>query len=84
MNTPHEEKLIKLFEKYEKESIPGTEYFGALCDFSNECFENVMKLGDKLQVKDIHSFINAAYHVGVTRGYDAGRNFEQECKKLDD
>lgn len=82
--TQHEVTLIKLFEKYDKESIPGTAYFEAVCDYSAECFEHVMKRGDKLQVKDIHSFISAAYHVGFNRGYDAGRNLEKECKKLED
>lgn len=84
MATPHEEKLIKLFEKYEKETIPGTEYFESLCEFSKECFDIVKILGNSLQVKDIHSFIAAAYRVGFNRGYDAGREYEQDLKKLED
>ena len=35
------EELIKLFEKYEKETVPGTAYFNALCDFSKNCFDIV-------------------------------------------
>lgn len=40
--TTHEEHLIELFKKAEKESIPGTEYFEALCEFSKECFNTVI------------------------------------------
>lgn len=81
--TPHEEELIKLFEKYEKESIPGTAHFDALCDFSKNCFDIVKAFGYSLEVKDIHSFIAAAYRIGFNRGYDAGREYEQDLKKLD-
>lgn len=81
--TPHEEELIKLFEKYEKESIPGTAHFDALCDFSKNCFDIVKTFGYSLEVKDIHSFIAAAYRIGFNRGYDAGREYEQDLKKLD-
>lgn len=81
--TPDEEKLTKLFEKYDKESIPGTAYFEALCDFAEDAFDIVKAYGDNLQVKYIHSFISAAYRVGFDRGYKAGREYEQELKKLE-
>ena len=81
--TTHEEHLIELFEKSKKESIPGTEYFEALCEFSKECFNTVNLLGDGVLVKDIHSFISAAYRVGFDRGYKAGCEYEQELKELE-
>lgn len=80
---PDEEKLTKLFEKYDKESIPGTAYFEALCDFAEDCFDLVKGYGDNLQVEYIHSFISAAYRVGFDRGYKAGCEYEQELKKLE-
>lgn len=81
--TTHEEHLIELFKKAEKESILGTEYFKALCEFSKECYNTVNLLGDGVLVKDIHSFIAAAYRVGFERGYKAGREYQQDLQKLD-
>lgn len=84
MAAPHEEMLIQLFKKYEKESIPGTSYFEALADFAKVCFDTINEKGTTLTVGDLTSFIGAAYHIGVNRGYEAQINFEQECKKLED
>lgn len=79
--TPHEEKLNELFAKYEKD-YPGTAYFEALCDFSRGCFDTVKTQGDSLQIKDIHSFIAAAYRTGFNRGYAAGRYSVEECNVI--
>lgn len=84
MVTPHEEMLLRLFKKYEKESIPGTAYFEALANFAKVCFDTINEKGDTLTVGDLTSFIAAAYHIGFNRGYEAGMNFEQECNKLED
>ncbi len=81
--TTHEEHLIELFEKSEKESIPGTAYFEALTDFAEICFNTAKAEGKELTIADIHSYIHAAYRVGFERGYKAGREYEQELKKLD-
>lgn len=72
--TEYQEILENLFAKYEKQVIPGTEYFDALCDFASVCFNMVKEKGDSLTVGHLHSFIAAAYRVGFDRGFNAGEN----------
>ena len=78
--TPQEIILTKLFEKYEKETIPGTAYFEALTEFAKHCYDS---MGRDPSIAYIHSFINAVYRIGFERGYKAGCDYEQELKKLE-
>lgn len=82
--TPHELTLTELFEKHDKDSIPGTAHFEALIDFAEICFNTLKAEGKDFTITELHSFIAAAYHVGFERGYKAVRDYEQELKKLED
>lgn len=75
--------LIELFEKHEKDSIPGTAHFEALIDFAEICFNTPKAEGKEVTIADIHSYIRAAYRVGFERGYKAGREYQQDLQKLD-
>lgn len=82
MSTPHEEKLIKLFKKYEKKSIPGTAYFDALCDFASDCFAMIKKKGEtNITVGSLHSYIAAAYRVGFNRANESSLKRIKELEK---
>lgn len=79
--TPCEEKLIKLFEKYDKESIPGTSQLDALTKFAEDCYDDMPY---EPSIAYIYSYISAAYWIGIDRGYKSGRKYEQELKKLEE
>lgn len=82
MKASQQEMLESLFKKQEGKVIPGTEYWGALVEFSKACFEQLIGK-EKPKVADIHSFIAAAYHYGREQGEKYGRWLQSEIDKLD-
>ena len=82
MKTSQEELLESLFKKQEAKVIPGTEYWEALTEFSEVCFNQLMGK-EKPKVADIHSFIAAAYHYGRERGEKYAKWLQSEIDKLD-
>jgi len=82
MKTSQQEMLETLFKKQEGKVIPGTEYMGALTEFSKVCFDQLIGK-EKPKVADVHSFIAAAYHYGREQGEKYGRRLQSEIDKLD-
>ena len=82
MKTSQEELLESLFKKQEGKVIPGTEYWEALVEFSEVCFNQLMSK-EKPKVADIHSFIAAAYHYGREQGEKYAKWLQSEIDKLD-
>lgn len=82
MKTIQQEMLESFFKKQEGKVIPGTEYFEALTEFSEVCFNQFIGK-EKPKVADIHSFIAAAYHYGRERGEKYGKWLQSEIDKLD-
>ncbi|MBQ2654910.1 MAG: hypothetical protein IJQ67_00775 [Bacilli bacterium] len=81
MKTEQEEMLETLFKKQEGKVIPGTEYWEALVEFSEVCFNQLMSK-EKPKVADIHSFIAAAYHYGREQGEKYAKWLQSEIDKL--
>lgn len=81
MKTEQEEMLESLFKKQEGKVIPGTEYWEALVEFSEVCFNQLMSK-EKPKVADVHSFIAAAYHYGREQGEKYAKWFQSEIDKL--
>ena len=81
MKTSQEEMLESLFKKQEGKVIPGTEYWEALVEFSEVCFNQLMSK-EKPKVADIHSFIAAAYHYGREQGEKYAKWLQSEIDKL--
>lgn len=82
MKTSPKEMLESCFKKQESKVIPGTEYWGALTEFSKICFDQFMGK-EKPKVADIHSFIAAAYHYGREQGEKYSMQLQSEIDKLD-
>ena len=82
MKTSQQEMLESLFKKQKGKVIPGTEYMGALTEFSKACFDQFIGK-EKPKVADVHSFIAAAYHYGREQGEKYGRWLQSEIDKLD-
>ena len=82
MKTSQKELLESLFKKQEGKVIPGTEYFEALTEFSEVCFDQLMSK-EKPKVADVHSFIAAAYHYGREQGEKYAKWLQSEIDKLD-
>lgn len=82
MKTSQQEMLESLFKKQEGKVIPGTEYFEALSEFSEVCFDQLISK-EKPKVADVHSFIAAAYHYGCEQGEKYGMRLQSEIDKLD-
>lgn len=81
MKTEQEEMLETLFKKQEGKVIPGTEYWEALVEFSEVCFNQLISK-EKPKVADIHSFIAAAYHYGREQGEKYAKWLQSEIDKL--
>lgn len=81
MKTEQEEMLESLFKKQEGKVIPGTEYWEALVEFSEVCFNQLMSK-ENPKVADIHSFIAAAYHYGREQGEKYAKWLQSEIDKL--
>lgn len=81
MKTIQQEMLESFFKKQEGKVIPGTEYFEALTEFSEVCFNQFIGK-EKPKVADIHSFIAAAYRCGHERGEKYGKWLQSEIDKL--
>lgn len=82
MKTSQQEMLESFFKKQEGKVIPGTEYWGALVEFSKVCFDQVMSK-ENPKVADVHSFIAAAYHYGLEQGEKYAKQLQSEIDKLD-
>lgn len=82
MKTSQQEMLESFFKKQEGKVIPGTEYWGALVEFSKVCFDQLI-CKEKPKVADVHSFIAAAYHYGRECGEKYGMRLQSEIDKLD-
>lgn len=82
MKTSQQEMLESFFKKQEGKVIPGTEYWGALVEFSKVCFDQIMSK-ENPKVADVHSFIAAAYHYGREQGEKYGMLLQSEIDKLD-
>lgn len=82
MKTSQDEMIASLFKKQEGKVIAGTEYWGALTEFSKVCFDQLMGK-ENPKVADIHSFIAAAYHYGREQGEKYGMWLQSEINKLD-
>lgn len=79
--TDNEKKLEKLFEKYKNKTIPGTEFYDALIDFSRECYKMIKEKGNQLTVGDLMDYIDAAYHNGYSHGMNNTKDYYEEFLK---
>lgn len=74
--------LTELIKKYEKDSIPSYEHIKkALSDFAEHCCKYLPYDPD---IYCILGYFEEVYQVGFNKGYEAGKNSEQELKKSDE
>lgn len=74
-------ELTELIKKYEKDSIPGNEHVKkALSDFAEHCCKCLPYDPDIYCILD---YFEDVYKVGFNKGYEAGKNSEQELNKVE-